>query len=42
MQPALPDFSRERAEREAANLDKHKQPPDFSNIDVVTIVPAEQ
>lgn len=36
----LPDFSPRRAEREAAHLDTHKQPPDFSHIDIVTIVPA--
>ncbi|GHB93752.1 hypothetical protein [Cerasicoccus arenae] len=36
----LPDFSPERAEREAAYFDPLKSKPDFTQIDVVTIVPA--
>ena len=36
----LPDFSPERATQEAAAFESYKSKPDFTQIDVVAIVPA--
>lgn len=38
---ALPDFSPERAANEVERLEQYKEKPDFSHLDVVTIVPAD-